>query len=140
MPIVTGVPPELPQKIIFMERPAEEVVRSQRSMLKRDGKVGSTTEDDRMSAIYADYLKDFNEAASQNSNIEVLPICYHDILKTLRRLHVRSRPLPCSRRISKQWLKPLTPSFTAQSPARLLSNHLRSIARSVFYSLSAESP
>ena len=81
MPIVTGVPPELPQKIIFMERPAEEVVRSQRSMLKRDGKVGSTTEDDRMSAIYADYLKDFNEAASQNSNIEVLPICYHDILK-----------------------------------------------------------
>ena len=81
MPIVTGVPPELPQKIIFMERPAEEVVRSQRSMLKRDGKVGSTTEDDRMSAIYADYQKDFNEAASQNSNIEVLPIRYHDILK-----------------------------------------------------------
>ena len=64
-----------------MERPAEEVVRSQRSMLKRDGKVGSTTEDDRMSAIYADYQKDFNEAASQNANIEVLPIRYHDILK-----------------------------------------------------------
>ena len=43
MPIISGVPPELPQKIIFMERPAEEVVRSQRTMLKRDGKVGSMT-------------------------------------------------------------------------------------------------
>ena len=81
MPIISGVPPELPQKIIFMERPAEEVVRSQRAMLKRDGKVGSTTEDDRMSAIYADYLKDFNKSASQNDNIEVLPVRYHEVLK-----------------------------------------------------------
>lgn len=81
MPILSGVPPELPQRIIFMERPAEEVVRSQRSMLKRDGKVGSTTEDDRMSAIYAGYLQDFNKAAAELDTISVLPIRYHDVLK-----------------------------------------------------------
>jgi hypothetical protein len=33
------------------------------------------------SAHNADYLKDFNETASQNGKIEVLPIRYHDILK-----------------------------------------------------------
>jgi hypothetical protein len=81
MPILSGVPPELPQKVIFMERPAEEVVRSQRSMLKRDGKVGSTTEDGRMSAIYAGYLQDFNETAAQLDTISVLPIRYHEVLK-----------------------------------------------------------
>lgn len=81
MPILSGVPPEIPQKVIFMERPAEEVVRSQRSMLKRDGKVGSTTEDGRMSAIYAGYLQDFNETATQLDTISVLPIRYHEVLK-----------------------------------------------------------
>ncbi|CAI8279769.1 MAG: 2,3-bisphosphoglycerate-independent phosphoglycerate mutase [Opitutia bacterium UBA7350] len=81
MPLTDAIPTDLPQKIIFMERPAEEVVLSQRAMLKRDGKVGSTTENDRMSQIYAGYLKHFNSYAAEQDSISVLPIRYHDVLE-----------------------------------------------------------
>ena len=80
LPVITHAPMDLPQKIIFMERPAEEVVRSQRAMLKRDGKIGSTSEDDRLSEIFADYLKNFNDYARSRDAIAVLPIHYHDVL------------------------------------------------------------
>jgi tetratricopeptide (TPR) repeat protein len=80
MPVLTGIPNTIPQKIIFMERPAEEVVLSQRTMLKRDGKIGSTTENDRISEIYAGYLKDFNNWAPKHDAVSVLPIAYHDVL------------------------------------------------------------
>jgi hypothetical protein len=34
-----------------------------------------------MSAIYAGYLQDFNETATQLDTISVLPIRYHEVLK-----------------------------------------------------------
>lgn len=80
MPILFRVPKGLPQKIIFMQRSASEVVLSQRAMLKRDGKIGSTSENDRLSQLYAKHLEDFNEWVPTQESIMVLPVHYHELL------------------------------------------------------------
>jgi predicted Zn-dependent protease len=71
-PLLELLPDDLPVKIIFMQRPAEEVIRSQRTMLERDGKQGAMTSDASLAKAYAQQLHGVNDLLEKRPNTELL--------------------------------------------------------------------
>lgn len=80
-PLAQLIPQSIPAKIIFMQRPAHEVIRSQRQMLKREGKSGAESSDASLSKAYAKQLSKFNQWSQSNPSISVLPIHFHDAVE-----------------------------------------------------------
>lgn len=80
-PLVQCIPQSIPAKIIFMQRPAHEVIRSQRHMLKRDGKPGANSTDASLSKVYTEQLLKFNNWSQRNTSVSVLPIHFRDAVE-----------------------------------------------------------
>ncbi len=77
--------PELPAdgayayRVILMQRPVEEVLASQRSMLARQGKTAG--DDATLAKIYRSQLQQTERWLASHSAFAVLPVGYHDVLK-----------------------------------------------------------
>ncbi len=81
-PILRAIPPEVPLKVIFMERDSAEVIASQRKMLERDRKGGARTDDHALGRTFAAQLRAAQNWADSRENLELLPISYSQAVQT----------------------------------------------------------
>ncbi|HUV42728.1 MAG TPA: sulfotransferase domain-containing protein [Patescibacteria group bacterium] len=68
-------------KVIFMQRKMEEILASQRQMLKRRGKPVNKASDKKMAALFKKHLKEAKLWLGKQPNIEVIYIDYNQVLK-----------------------------------------------------------
>lgn len=68
-------------KVIFMLREIQEILDSQRQMIKRRGQPESPVNDEEMTRIYRSHLRSIHQWLDRQSNFEVLEISYNILLK-----------------------------------------------------------
>lgn len=83
-PLLEWLPDDLPVKIIFMQRPAEEVIRSQRTMLERDGKQGAMLTDASLAKAYAQQLHRVNDLIEKRPGTELLTVDFAEAISRPR--------------------------------------------------------
>jgi len=81
VPLITFVPGDLPMRVIFMVRPAKEVLRSQRKMLEQSGKRGADLEEQALASTFALQLKAVNAFIAKRPNVELMPVFYHEAVQ-----------------------------------------------------------
>jgi hypothetical protein len=69
-------------RVILMKRPMEEILASQRAMLKRQGK--PSADEGMLAKIYASQLAQVEEWLGSQSAFSFLPVEYHRVLKEPR--------------------------------------------------------
>jgi|WetSurMetagenome_2_1015567.scaffolds.fasta_scaffold478984_1 hypothetical protein len=74
------LPNQYQYKIIFMRRDMDEVLSSQRQMLKRDGKQADEVSDGKMAGLYQHHLKEIETWLDQQPNIRTLYVSYNQVL------------------------------------------------------------
>ncbi len=78
--LMTHLPQEFPYRVIFMQRDIEEVLASQRKMLARQGKKGSTLADDRMKNVFQRQLVQTHQLLNRH-HIPTLVVSYTDAIE-----------------------------------------------------------
>ncbi len=68
-------------KIIFMRRKIEEILASQKQMLKRRGKPTDEVSDKKMAKLYQEHLKQVEKWLTNRTNFSILNISYNNILE-----------------------------------------------------------
>ncbi|WAC06425.1 MAG: sulfotransferase domain-containing protein [Thermodesulfobacteriota bacterium] len=68
-------------KIIFMQRPTEEMLASQRIMLERRGETKDGISDEHMAEKFEKHLKQVEHWIAQQKNMEVLYVPYNEVIK-----------------------------------------------------------
>jgi hypothetical protein len=85
------LPPDFHYKVIFMRREMAEILASQRHMLERDGKPGSSANDAQMATLFNKHLVKVENWLAQQKNIQTLYSSYNETLvspdETLERLN-----------------------------------------------------
>ncbi|MEP7015239.1 MAG: sulfotransferase family protein [Verrucomicrobiota bacterium] len=77
--------PELPvggaytYRVVFMQRPIEEVLASQRTMLARQGKIAGN--DAVLARVYSSQLEQTEKWLASHAEFTRLPLSYHSVLK-----------------------------------------------------------
>ncbi len=79
-PLVPMIPRSTPALVIFMDRPIEAVLRSQRAMLDRLGRRGTGLDDDRLAAALAAQVRRAKAWAATAPHAASLHINYDDIV------------------------------------------------------------
>jgi hypothetical protein len=74
------VPEHLPCRILFIEREAEEVIKSQRIMLQRKGKGEEHFDGDQIKKAYDHQLRLVRAAIQNNPNALVLYVRHRDVV------------------------------------------------------------
>jgi hypothetical protein len=72
------VPEDVPAKIVFLQRPPEELIASQHALLARDGKVRPAGGDAALARGFADLLARVNQLIDHRPKWELLPVSFHD--------------------------------------------------------------
>jgi len=67
-------------KIIFMQRPIQEVLASQAVMLQRRGAQGGKADDQGLATVFAQHLERTERWFAMQKHMAVLPIDYHQTL------------------------------------------------------------
>lgn len=80
-PLLGAIPETVPLKIVFMQRDAAELMRSQSSMLERDQKAGALVDDAALSRVYAAQLQSVQRLLNTRSNVAVLPLRYEQVVQ-----------------------------------------------------------
>lgn len=78
-------------KVIFMERRIQEVLASQKRMMRRRGEAADEIPDDVMAGIFEKHLAETGEWLSQQPNIETIQVNYNETLRD---------PEPTARRVA----------------------------------------
>lgn len=85
--------PELPEnqpcRVIFMQRDLQEVIRSQRAMLQRQGRPLATIPDEKLIAIFAKQLADVRHWLAQRPAFQVLNISHRAVIEEPRKVAER---------------------------------------------------
>ncbi len=71
-------------RVLFMERPMEEIVASQQLMLKRRGAQGATVSNEQLLAIFTRELQRVKSWLAAQNNIDWMEIQYAQILENAR--------------------------------------------------------
>lgn len=79
--LVAHLPLDRKYKIIFMERDLKEVVKSQKIMLERADRAGSTLSDDELIKKFEIHLDDTKKWLACRNNIEVIYINYNRMIE-----------------------------------------------------------
>jgi len=79
--LLKHLPDEHNYKVIFMRRKIEEILASQKQMLKRRGKPTDEVSDEKMAKLYSEHLKQIEMWLISQTNFDILYISYNDILK-----------------------------------------------------------
>jgi hypothetical protein len=72
------LPPQHTYKIIFMQRPMQEVLASQSVMLERRGEQGSKANDQTLETVFAQHLDRTERWLVTQKHMTVLPVNYHE--------------------------------------------------------------
>jgi hypothetical protein len=67
-------------RILFMDRALEQVIASQRAMVRRSGPLANPLSDERLEAMYRDKLRKLDSWLSSQSNILVTRVRYRDLI------------------------------------------------------------
>ncbi len=73
-PVLPAIPPELPCRIIFMERSAAELLKSQKTMLERSGTTSGSEAS--LASAYAAQLKRLDKMLQAKPSVAVLPLSH----------------------------------------------------------------
>jgi hypothetical protein len=79
--LLTFLPADLNYKIILMKRPMAEVLASQKQMLQRLGRQGSTADDQTLGKIFSRQLAETEIWLGRQAHITVLSVNYRDVLQ-----------------------------------------------------------
>ncbi|MGE3539720.1 MAG: sulfotransferase domain-containing protein [Candidatus Tectimicrobiota bacterium] len=79
-PLLQYLPPQHCYKIVFMQRPLQEVLASQRVMLQRHGKEDGATDDSTLGALFEQHLERTEHWLAAQEHITVLPVHYHTVV------------------------------------------------------------
>ena len=79
--LLTSLPQGYNYRIIFMRRELDEVLQSQDTMLKRNGKAGANISQEQLKRVFENQVKQVSAFLQSQANIETLYIDYADILK-----------------------------------------------------------
>jgi hypothetical protein len=74
------LPPQHTYKIIFMQRPMQEVLASQSVMLERRGAQGGKADDQTLGTVFAQHLKRTEHWLTTQKHMMVLPVHYHETI------------------------------------------------------------
>ena len=72
----------LQYRIVFMQRPIDEVLASQRAMLQRDGKAGADAQ--LLKKAFATQLAQLDTWLTTQANLEVMRVPYHQVVREPR--------------------------------------------------------
>lgn len=75
-PLLGLIPKNIPLKVIFMQRPAKEILDSQRRMLEREKKPGAEGKTESLMRVYAAQLTGVNNLARIHPSMEIHPVDY----------------------------------------------------------------
>ncbi len=78
--LLEGLPPDLPVRVVFMQRPLGEVLASQSSMLKRLGRDGAKLADRQLADVFRKQVDRVARALANRPAVSLLPVEYHDAL------------------------------------------------------------
>jgi Sulfotransferase domain len=78
--LLRHLPPDRQYRVIFMLRDVQEVVASQRAMLKASGRSGARIPDDNLSAVFEQQLVEVRQWLAERPNFRVLYVNYRDVL------------------------------------------------------------
>lgn len=82
--IISALVPHLPEgyqyRIIFMRRDVDEVLKSQRKMLKRRGEKTDRTTDQQMAAYFRKHLKEIVDLFKTRDDLKVLYVSYNEMM------------------------------------------------------------
>ena len=74
------LPPRYTYKIIFMQRPMQEVLASQAVMLERQGAQGDKADDQTLGTVFAQHLDWIERWLAMQKHMTVLPVNYHETI------------------------------------------------------------
>jgi hypothetical protein len=80
-PLLRDLPLDFEYRVILMRRDLNEVVASQRAMLRRSGGKGADVTDLRMAAIFAGELREIRQWLSGQANFTVVEIDHRDCME-----------------------------------------------------------
>ncbi len=75
------IPSDLCAKVLFVERPIEEVLMSQQKMIDRLGTKAPTAPAETLKKVFQKQVATIKQEIETNSNLEVLYLNYHDAIK-----------------------------------------------------------
>jgi len=78
--LLRHLPADRPYRVIFMSRDVQEVVASQRAMLKERGRVGAQIPDDKLAGVFEQQLLEVRGWLAARPNFRVLYVNYRDVL------------------------------------------------------------
>ena len=79
------LPPQHTYKIIFMQRPMQEVLASQSVMLERRGATGGKADDQTLGTVFAQHLNRIEHWLATQKHMTVLPVHYHETIANPKR-------------------------------------------------------
>jgi len=82
--LLNYLPQELSYKVVFMERPPQEILASQKKMLERAGQEKESVSDEVMAAKFSIHLRRVKARLAEADNIEVLYLDYPETIKSPR--------------------------------------------------------
>ena len=83
--LLYDLPAGMDYNIIFLERSMQEVLASQRIMLKRQGQTDGGVEDEKMGQLFEKHLSEVKKWLQDQQNMDSLYISYNDVLANSRR-------------------------------------------------------
>ena len=78
--LLRHLPADRPYRVIFMLRDVQEVVTSQRVMLKSSGRSGAQIPDDKLAAVFEQQLLEVRRWLAERPSFRVLYVNYRDVL------------------------------------------------------------
>ena len=89
--LLLDLPDTYTYRVIFMRRTMEEILASQKTMLKRSGKPTDAIGDDKMAALFHKHLGQVDKWISEQPNVHVLYVSYNEMiadpLKEIQRIN-----------------------------------------------------
>jgi hypothetical protein len=79
--LILSLPVDHEYKIVFMQRPLPEVLKSQDEMLRRRGNADAVTEHASMEEAFQRHLIEVNKWLASQANVQVLRVHYHRVLR-----------------------------------------------------------
>jgi len=79
--LLYDLPPSYQYRVIFMKRPLDEVIASQRVMLQRTGQQGAALSDKKLTDVFTRELTRIDQWLHDQGNMSVLDVSYHDVLE-----------------------------------------------------------
>jgi hypothetical protein len=78
--LLLDLPGRYTYRVIFMRRKMEEILASQKTMLKRSGKPTDATGDDKMAALFHKHLSRVEKWIGEQPNVQVLYVSYNELM------------------------------------------------------------